>query len=102
VPGQFVQVCTKCGQQHRAETWEPFDPEYEPDVLTTLSASRKPIVAIRLVRGRSTLDLRQAHDYVYGLAARNGLALAKGGCATLLLMAFIGVAAAAYLLVALV
>lgn len=100
VPGQLVQVCAKCGQQHLAETWDMIEPEYEADVLATLSATRDLIKSIKLVRERSTLTLKPARDYVVGLAARNGITLAKGGCALVLFEVVVGLAAAASLIAA--
>jgi len=84
-----------------SEDDEEEPPDYEVEALSWLNRG-KEIQAIKAVRAQTGWGLKEAKDYVDELAARNGIAIAKGGCATLVVAAFFGLGAAAYLVVALV
>ena len=64
------------------------DDDFERELLQLLRAGQK-IQAIKRHRERTGMGLKDSKDYVEGLAARHGIAPAKGGCLGVLVVGLI-------------
>lgn len=103
-----IELCKGCGaripdQQSppsrnqpdfgRASGQPPAEPDgLEARVLAELEAGRK-ISAVKLYREHTNVGLKQAKDAVEELAAKHGLVAKGGGCAGILFLALVTVAA---------
>jgi ribosomal protein L7/L12 len=74
-------------------------PETDDDVLELMRGQKK-IDAIKVYRERYHVGLREAKDAVEALAAKHGIESQGGGCAGVVLLGLMGLAAGAWSLLA--
>ncbi len=77
----------------------PASPEEDADVLALMQDGKK-IGAIKVYRERYGVGLKEAKDAVEALARQHGIAAQGSGCAGVVLLSFIGLAAGAWSLLA--
>jgi ribosomal protein L7/L12 len=74
-------------------------PEEDDDVLELMRGQKK-IAAIKIYRERYDVGLKEAKDAVEALAAKHGIESQGGGCAGVVLLGLMGLAAGAWSLLA--
>ncbi len=74
-------------------------PDADDDVLELMRSGKK-IAAIKIYCGRHDVGLKEAKDAVEALAAQHGIAAQGSGCAGVILLGLVGLAAGAWRLLA--
>ena len=75
------------------------EPGADDDLLEFVRAGKK-ITAIKMYRERYHVGLKEAKDAVEALAAEHGIAAQRSGCAGVVLLGLVGLAAGAWRLLA--